>query len=172
MGFWDKKIGVPQQHQQTHAQQPPVQPQQQQAPWWQLTTTPEVHQPQEQYQQPQQYQQQYQQPDSIEQAIAQGGEGLFTGGVHVVQLNQKHAKTGYCPECNSGNYNTQRSTTGITVGRCFDCGYPIQQRGSGMSGISNPSNGPSVPARQIPSAGFNDQAIINPATGLAPGQRA
>jgi hypothetical protein len=47
--------------------------------------------------------------------------------------------------------------------RCYDCGYPIQQSGSGVGrGIQSgqPSGGPAAPARQVATGGFNPTTII------------
>lgn len=62
-----------------------------------------------------------------------------------------------CPGCSSGNYfapaGTQRK-------RCYDCGYPIVQAGSGVGGTG--SDGPAIPAKQ-PSqgSGFNPSVIVD-----------
>lgn len=49
----------------------------------------------------------------------------------------------FCPECQSGNY---MKAQGTNILRCFDCGYPIVQTTSGISGVK--SEGPTRPARQ------------------------
>jgi hypothetical protein len=60
-----------------------------------------------------------------------------------------------CPGCGSGNYGGPNGY----AKRCYDCGYPIQQSGSGLGkGIVNPgqkSAGAAVPARQVQTGGFN-----------------
>jgi hypothetical protein len=60
-----------------------------------------------------------------------------------------------CPGCGSGNYGSVQGATP----RCYDCGYPLQQSGSGLGkGIINPgqsSAGPATPARQVPTGTFN-----------------
>jgi len=65
-----------------------------------------------------------------------------------------------CPGCGSGNYGSSEGAKP----RCYDCGYPIQQSGSGLGkGIVNPgqsSAGPAVPARQVASGGWNPGTII------------
>ena len=63
-----------------------------------------------------------------------------------------------CPSCGSGNYVGGHAGVGQgTRERCFDCGYPIQQSGSGLGkGISGPrASGPATPAKQIATPGFN-----------------
>ena len=67
---------------------------------------------------------------------------------------------GYCPNCRSGNYG---SPDPEHKARCYDCGYPVVQSGSGLgTGISGPSaSGPAKPARQSTTANnFNPQGII------------
>jgi hypothetical protein len=62
-----------------------------------------------------------------------------------------------CPNCSSQNYGG----TGDTRPRCYDCGYPIQQTGSGTAGISVPLEGPTQPAKQVSTENnFNPQGII------------
>jgi hypothetical protein len=62
-----------------------------------------------------------------------------------------------CPGCNSVNY----SGTGESRPRCYDCGYPLQQSGSGMGrGVSVPMEGPTQAAKQIETGGWNPQGII------------
>lgn len=64
-----------------------------------------------------------------------------------------------CPGCGSGNYggNTPESRK-----RCYDCGYPIQQSGSGMTGVrGSQAEGPVQAAKQVSTANnFNPQGII------------
>lgn len=65
-----------------------------------------------------------------------------------------------CPGCGSGNYGG----TAETRARCYDCGYPIEQSGSGVGrgvvGQGGQSSGPPTPATQVPTGGFNPQTII------------
>jgi rubredoxin len=71
---------------------------------------------------------------------------------------------GRCPECGSGNYMkvgsiaTQHGPQ--DAWRCYDCGYPKVQSGSGGSGVSVPSSGPTQKAIQVPTGGWNPQEII------------
>lgn len=65
-----------------------------------------------------------------------------------------------CPGCGSGNYGR---TSPEAKARCYDCGYPLVQSGSGMGkGITGgPSaSGPATPAKQIATGGFNPQTIV------------
>lgn len=61
-----------------------------------------------------------------------------------------------CPGCNSGNYMAPQGTN---LKRCYDCGYPLVQSGTG-TGI--PTDGaPAVPAKQpAVGSGFNPQTIV------------
>ena len=65
-----------------------------------------------------------------------------------------------CPGCNSGNYGSIQGATP----RCYDCGYPVQQSGSGLGkgivGQGGSSGGAAIPAKQVASGGFNPQTII------------
>ena len=61
-----------------------------------------------------------------------------------------------CPNCNSGNYGKM---TPETRARCYDCGYPLVQQGSGI-GTTSSSNGPAQPARQAEGGGWNPGTIV------------
>ena len=64
-----------------------------------------------------------------------------------------------CPNCSSGNYGKM---TAETAARCYDCGYPIQQSGSGMPGVRVPTNGNTEAAKQVSTANnFNPGTIID-----------
>jgi hypothetical protein len=75
------------------------------------------------------------------------------------QLPASATSASRCPGCGSGNY----SNDGQHKARCYDCGYPLQQSGSGVGkgivGGPTPS-GPAQPARQIATGGFQPQTII------------
>lgn len=61
-----------------------------------------------------------------------------------------------CPACNSGNY---MSNVGARK-RCYDCGYPIQQSGTGVG--STGSGGASRPAQQRgQEGGYNPTVIVD-----------
>jgi len=65
-----------------------------------------------------------------------------------------------CPGCGSGNYVKPSPEL---KARCYDCGYPIQQSGSGLGkGITSgpQASGPAQPAKQVATGGFNPQTII------------
>lgn len=64
-----------------------------------------------------------------------------------------------CPGCGSSNYMGVENTRP----RCYDCGYPITQSGSGSgTGIigAKAEGGPAQPAKQVDSGGWNPQGII------------
>ena len=64
-----------------------------------------------------------------------------------------------CPGCGSGNYGG----TTESRPRCYDCGYQIQQSGSGVGkGITGgpQATGPTQAAVQVPTGGWNPQGII------------
>lgn len=65
----------------------------------------------------------------------------------------------FCPRCRSGNYFRPAPSAAL---RCYNCNYgsPDQSGTSVGGGITQSSNGPATPARQIESGGFNPQTII------------
>jgi hypothetical protein len=70
-----------------------------------------------------------------------------------------------CPECASGNYmkiGTQSNSGGqFDVYRCYDCGYPKTQSGSG-GGLPSDSSGPATPAKQVSKGNnFNPGIIVD-----------
>jgi len=73
--------------------------------------------------------------------------------------SQQIQMTPRCPGCGSSNYGG----TPESRPRCYDCGYPIQQSGSGVgAGIvgGQQSSGPAQAAKQVQTGGFNPQTII------------
>ena len=67
-------------------------------------------------------------------------------------------KASQCPECYSGNYFQM---PGSNYMRCYDCGYPIVQSGSGMSGMPTISDGPTRAAVQVSTSNnYNPSQII------------
>jgi hypothetical protein len=68
------------------------------------------------------------------------------------------AYSGKCPGCGSGNYG---GATPETRPRCYDCGYPLTQTGTGMPGMSTPSGGPTQASRQVASGGWNPTTIVD-----------
>lgn len=76
----------------------------------------------------------------------------------LVTRAQSARESEMCPGCMSGNYfaplGTQRK-------RCYDCGYPIVQQGSGLSS-SGTGNGPVRAAKQVgQDGGFNPTTIVD-----------
>lgn len=56
------------------------------------------------------------------------------------------SKEGNCPDCDSTNYMVPPGTAAKP--RCYDCGYPILQSGSGPA-IPTGNEGPAQPAKQV-----------------------
>lgn len=70
--------------------------------------------------------------------------------------------TGNCPGCNGPNYDRHPEAPSARP-RCFDCGYPITQTGSGVT-VQGEQVGPVQAARQIPAArtnNFNPNQIVH-----------
>jgi ribosomal protein S27AE len=64
-----------------------------------------------------------------------------------------------CPECNSGNYFAPQGTQRM---RCYDCGYPVIQQGSGAGMPGGSSSGPTQAAKQVgQGGGFNPGTIVD-----------
>ena len=65
-----------------------------------------------------------------------------------------------CPGCGSKNYGRSPMAP-ESKARCYDCGYPLVQSGSGM-GAAGPqaTGGPAIPAKQVATGGWNPQGII------------
>ena len=60
-----------------------------------------------------------------------------------------------CPGCGSGNYGKSAMAPEAKA-RCYDCGYPVVQSGSGVGkGITQQGGGAPIPARQIQTGGFS-----------------
>ena len=65
-----------------------------------------------------------------------------------------------CPNCSSGNYGKMPGMPEVQS-RCYDCGYPRVQSGTGMPGMHIPTNSNTVAATQISTANnFNPGTII------------
>ena len=63
-----------------------------------------------------------------------------------------------CPGCNSGNY---MSSPNGGRPRCYDCGYPLVQAGTG-AGLPSGSSGPATAAKQPAiGSGFNPGIIVD-----------
>lgn len=64
-----------------------------------------------------------------------------------------------CPGCGSANYG---GASPEARKRCYDCGYPIVQSGSGPGrGVSSPKpEGPVQAAKQVQTGGWNPTTII------------
>jgi len=113
--------------------------------WWsrRLTNPPATQAPQAPYLPP--VQQPAQQYAPVEQQAA------------PPRLPASATNTSRCPGCGSGNYG---SASPEARPRCYDCGYPISQTGTGTVGITGSGGGASAPAKQVPTGGWNPTAII------------
>lgn len=75
----------------------------------------------------------------------------------LVTKAQSARDTERCPGCMSGNY---MAPVGTQRKRCYDCGYPIVQAGTGAGGTGS-SSGPTIAAKQPnQSGGFNPTTIV------------
>lgn len=66
-----------------------------------------------------------------------------------------------CPECNSSNYMRPGPSAQLAH-RCYDCGYPLIQSGSGVA--STTSNGPVRASKQLDrlsTDGYNPRLIVD-----------
>ena len=63
-----------------------------------------------------------------------------------------------CPNCMSGNYFAPQGTQRM---RCYDCGYPVTQSGSGAGMPGGQSSGPTQKAKQVGTSGFNPNIIVD-----------
>mgnify|MGYP006971423807 CR=1 FL=1 len=52
------------------------------------------------------------------------------------------------------------SAPNSTYLRCFDCGYPTVQAGTGVGGVSASTDGTVHKATQVSSGGFNPTVIV------------
>jgi hypothetical protein len=83
----------------------------------------------------------------------------------LVTKAQSQKSNSRCPNCSSGNYmkvGTQSNQGGMfDVMRCYDCGYPKTQTGTG-AGFPTGSGGPATPAKQpAKGTGFNPSVIVD-----------
>ncbi len=109
-GWWSRKLGTPQQQQQT-----PIYPQQQY--------------PQQQQQQQQQYPQQQQQqqyPQQQQQQIKVTAANLFDAAMTWQGGPAARTETQSCPQCGGGHYFSRSngpSRGPAPAPMCYDCGY-------------------------------------------------
>ncbi len=62
-----------------------------------------------------------------------------------------------CPNCVSNNY---MAPTGTTRKRCYDCGYPIVQAGSGAGSTGSSGGAPTAAKQPNQGGGFNPTTIV------------
>jgi hypothetical protein len=78
---------------------------------------------------------------------------------NAMQKSQAAKESENCPECRSGNY---MAPMGTKLKRCYDCGYPLRQSGSGVGGVQGQNGGTVIPAKQVgQSGGFQPHTIID-----------
>lgn len=82
---------------------------------------------------------------------------------HTQRPTPSSLQTTHCPSCGSGNYmkvGMAASAQGsFDVMRCYDCGYPKEQMGTGV-GATSSSKGAVHKATQVEGGGFNPSVII------------
>lgn len=77
----------------------------------------------------------------------------------LVTKAQSARQNDNCPGCYSGNYF---APNGTSLKRCYDCGYPIQQAGTGAGMPGGSAGGPSTPAKQSSTGNnFNPTTIVD-----------
>lgn len=74
-----------------------------------------------------------------------------------VQQKRPERETSFCPDCSSTNY---MAAPGSTYMRCYDCGFPISQTGSGIFSMGGQTDGTTKQATQVKGGGFNPNTII------------
>mgnify|MGYP003353146927 CR=1 FL=1 len=62
-----------------------------------------------------------------------------------------------CPNCGGNNYMSVQNTKP----RCYDCGYPKVQQGSGVGGVSSSGGGKAIPARGQSTGSFQPHVIVD-----------
>jgi hypothetical protein len=131
-GFWEKVLGTPEPGQPT----PP--PATDAVPWWQRTVVdvPQSAPPAQPVQQP--------------------AEPQTQGNPQESMAKTQWAKqtTGNCPSCASTNYHAHPDAPNARA-RCYDCGYPISQSGTGVT-LKGNNVGPVKSARQTEASKTND----------------
>jgi len=77
----------------------------------------------------------------------------------LVTKAQSAKRSDTCPNCYSGNYFAPQGTQRM---RCYDCGYPITQSGTGAGMPGGNTSGPVTPAKQVgQGSGFNPNIIVD-----------
>lgn len=89
----------------------------------------------------------------------------YTPPAQPNRLPASAAASSQCPGCYGNNYvkiGEQVTMNGsVPTYRCYDCGYPIVQAGSGLGGASSaPRAGGVTPAKQVETGGWNPTTII------------
>lgn len=127
--FWAKKLGLDSPRSAGYTRTPAPATNPGYRPWWDVTPAPA----QQVDSQPAPSQQQTGLTEADKQRLAR-----------VMNLAKSARLTETCPECGSGNYMHVEGSNARK--RCFDCGFPVVQSGSG--GLPA-DGGPATPAAQI-----------------------
>ncbi len=86
-------------------------------------------------------------------------QNMYPSQIGTPPVQPQMPVTQRCPNCASGNYG---GSTPETRPRCYDCGYPITQSGTGMPGVRVPSNGATEAAKQLNTGNnFNPGVIVD-----------
>ena len=77
---------------------------------------------------------------------------------HYQRPTQSSLQTDHCPACASANY---MAPPGMQMKRCFDCGHPVVQSGTGVGSVgSGQTDGTVHKATQVEGSGYNPKHII------------
>lgn len=104
------------------------------------------------------------QPAQVAQSYpAQTPQPMMNPELEGHRLPASAAPSERCPNCASGNYG---KSSPESRARCYDCGYPITQSGSGTPGVRIPGSasggGPTQAAKQISTQNnYNPGQIID-----------
>lgn len=77
---------------------------------------------------------------------------------HSQRPPQSSLQQDHCPACGSSNY-MQAPQYPNSAKRCLECGYPVVQSGSGVSGVGQ-TDGSVKQAKQVQGGGFNPTTIV------------
>ena len=139
-GFWEKVLGSPQPN------EPTLPPAPDSVPWWQRTVV-DVPQPTTPAQ-------------PVQQPAAAPDPSTPEDSLARTQWAKQAA--GNCPSCGGDNFHKHPDAPNARP-RCYDCGYPISQSGSGVT-LKGNNVGPVKAARQTEASktnSFNPHQIFD-----------
>jgi hypothetical protein len=77
---------------------------------------------------------------------------------HYQRPTPSSLQTDHCPSCASANY---MAPPGTEMKRCFDCGYPLVQSGTGVGTVgTGQTDGTVHRATQVEGGGYNPKQIV------------